>query len=137
MKCPLVEQDRLPAIPFSWLRQNKWYRCKIFIMIGHLKSYLRSDQNLNVNLLIIGVTLLLFGYLIGVKQRIELLTFVRNKYITDKKKVADIMGGSQILLGAVFITLGGIGFENDPMIIVLGLIILVILSIYVVRKYVD
>lgn len=105
-------------------------------MLGHLKSYLRSDQNLNVNLLIIGVILLLLGYLIGVKQRIELLTFVRNKYITDKKKVADIMGGAQILLGAVFITLGGIGFKNDPMVIVLGLIILLILSIYVFRKYV-
>ena len=89
-----------------------------------------------INLLIIGVLLLIVGYLIGVKQRIELLTFVRNKYIKDKKKVADIMGGSQILLGALLITLGGSGFENDPMIIVLVLIILLILSVYVIRKYV-
>ncbi|MDN4492970.1 hypothetical protein [Ureibacillus aquaedulcis] len=91
---------------------------------------------MNVNLLIIGVLLLIVGYLIGVKQRIELLTFLRNKYIKDKKKVAEIMGGSQFILGAILVTLGGIGFKNDPMIIVIVLVILLILSIYVVRKYV-
>lgn len=91
---------------------------------------------MNVNLLIIGLVLLLFGYLIGVKQRIELLTFVRNKNVKDKKKVADILGGSQIVLGAILVTLGGIGFENDPMLIVFVLTILLILSVYVVRKYV-
>ncbi len=80
--------------------------------------------------------MLILGYIIGVKQRIELLTFVRNKYVKDKKKVADILGGSQIVLGAILITLGGIGFKNDPMIIVFVLTILLILSVYVVRKYV-
>ena len=67
---------------------------------------------MNLNLVILGVILLLFGYLIGIKGRIELLTFVRNRYVKDKKKVTDILGGSQFLLGAVLITLGGIGLEN-------------------------
>ncbi|RHW31376.1 hypothetical protein D1B33_17855 [Lysinibacillus yapensis] len=91
---------------------------------------------MNINLLIIGVILLISGYLIGVKQLIELLTFVRNKSVKDKKKVANIMGGSQIILGAILITLGGIGFKNDPMIIAAVLVILLVLSIYVVRKYI-
>ena len=91
---------------------------------------------MNLNLITLGVILLLFGYLIGIKGRIELLTFARNRYVKDKKKVKDILGGSQFLLGAFLITLGGIGFENDPFIILLVLIILLILSIYVFRKYI-
>jgi len=91
---------------------------------------------LNVNLLFLGSILLLFGYLIGVKQRIELLTFLRNKSVKDIKKVADIMGGAQLILGAILVTLGGIGFKNDPMVIVVVLIILLVLSLYVVRKFV-
>lgn|GEM_PF-4835477 len=91
---------------------------------------------MNVNLLFLGSILLLFGYLIGVKQRIELLTFLRNKSVKDIKKVADIMGGAQLILGAILVTLGGIGFKNDPMVIVVVLIILLVLSLYVVRKFV-
>lgn len=66
---------------------------------------------MNANLLILGSILLLFGYLIGVEQRIELLTFLRNKSIKDIKKVADIMGGAQFILGAMLVTLGGFGFK--------------------------
>lgn len=91
---------------------------------------------MNVNLFIIGTILLIFGYLIGVKQRIDLITFLRNKSIKDQKKVADIMGGSQFILGAALITLGGIGFEYDSVMIVFVLFILLGLSIYVFRKYV-
>ena len=93
-------------------------------------------MKLNLNLIFLGVILLIFGYLIGVKGRIELLTFVRNRSVKDKKKVAHILGGSQFLLGALLITLGGIGFKNDPLIILLVLIILLMLSIYVFRKYI-
>lgn len=95
-----------------------------------------GDLKLNLNLIFLGVILLIFGYLIGVKGRIELLTFVRNRSVKDKKKVAQLLGGSQFLLGALLITLGGIGFENDPFIILLVLIILLMLSIYVFRKYI-
>lgn len=92
---------------------------------------------MNMNLMIIGSLLLAFGYFIGVKQQIELLTFTRNKTIKDRKKVADIMGGSHILLGAAIVALGGIGFENDPMIVAVALIILLIQSVYVFRKYIG
>ena len=92
---------------------------------------------MNLNLLTLGVILLILGYLIGIKGRIELLTFVRNRSVKDKKKVADILGGSQFLLGAFLITLGGIGVENDPFIILFVLIILLILSMYVYRKYIE
>ena len=92
---------------------------------------------MNINLLILGLIFLIFGYLIGINERIELLTFVRNRDVKDKKKVAQILGGSQILVGALFITLGGIGFENDPLMILLVLIFLLVLSIYVFRKYVS
>lgn len=91
---------------------------------------------MNSNLIILGVLLLIFGYLIGVKGRIELLSFVRNRYIKDKKKVANILGGSQFISGAFLITLGVIGFENDPLIVSLIVVILLILSIYVFRKYI-
>ncbi|BDH61819.1 hypothetical protein MTP04_19490 [Lysinibacillus sp. PLM2] len=91
---------------------------------------------MNVNLLIIGVLLLILGYIIGVKERIEFLTFARNRYIKDKKKVTNIMGTTHILSGAYLITFGGIGFENDPVIIVPVLMIILIISIYVVRKYI-
>lgn len=84
---------------------------------------------MNVNLLFLGSILLLFGYLIGVKQRIELLTFLRNKSVKDIKKVADIMGGAQLILEAILVTIGGIGFKNDPMVIVFVLIILLVLSL--------
>lgn len=80
--------------------------------------------------------LLILGYLIGVKGQIELLTFVRNRHVKDKKKVANILGGSQFLSGAFLITLGGIGFENDPLIVSLIVVILLVLSIYVFRKYI-
>ena len=92
---------------------------------------------MNLNLLILGVILLILGYLIGIKGRIDLLTFVRNRYVKDKKKVAAILGGAQFLLGAFLITLGGLGFENDPIIILIVLIILLILSMYVFRKYIE
>ena len=92
---------------------------------------------MNLNLLSLGVILLILGYLIGVKGRIDLLTFVRNRSVKDKKKVADILGGAQFLLGAFLITLGGIGVENDPFIILFVLIILLILSMYVFRNYIG
>ena len=92
---------------------------------------------MNLTLVILGLILLIFGYLIGIKGRIELLTFVRNRYVKDKKKVANILGSSQFLLGAFLITLGGIGFENDPLIILFVVIILLILSMYVIRKYIE
>lgn len=91
---------------------------------------------MNVNLLIIGVLLLILGYIIGVKERIEFLTFTRNRYIKDKKKVINIMGTTHILSGAYLITFGLVGFENDPLIIIPVIMIILIISIYVIRKYI-
>ena len=91
----------------------------------------RGVLNMNIDLLIIGGILLIFGYLIGVKQHIEFISFLRNKHIKDRKKVMNLLGGGQIVLGAVLITLGGL------IAIILFLIVLFLLSIYVVRNLVE
>ncbi|MFF5994735.1 hypothetical protein AAGS61_08225 [Lysinibacillus sp. KU-BSD001] len=91
---------------------------------------------MSIDLIIIGVILLFFGYVIGVQERIELVSFIKNKNVKDKEKVAQYLGGSQIILGAICITLGGSGFNNAPLVAVCILIILFITSIYVVKKYV-
>lgn len=91
---------------------------------------------MNSNLLIIGTILLVFGYLIGVKQKIELITFLRNKHVLNRQKVATIVGGSQFVFGAILITLGAIGFENDPLAVVFVVIILLLISVFVMRNYV-
>ena len=92
---------------------------------------------MNVNLMIIGVLLIVFGYLIGVKQKIELITFLKNRRVSNRGKVANLMGGSQLILGAILITLGALGFQHDPVAIVVVLIVLLMISVYVVRYYVE
>ena len=92
---------------------------------------------MNVNLLIIGLLLIVFGYLIGVKQKIELVTFLKNRRVSNRGKVANIMGGSQVIVGAMLITLGALGFQHDPVAIVFVLVILLVISVYVMRKYVE
>ena len=92
---------------------------------------------MNVNLLIIGLLLIVFGYLIGVKQKIELVTFLKNRRVSNRRKVANIIGGSQVIVGAMLITLGALGFQHDPVTIVFVLVILLVISVYVMRKYVE
>ena len=92
---------------------------------------------MNVNLMIIGVLLIVFGYLVGVKQKIELITFLKNRRVSNRGKVANLMGGSQLILGAILITLGALGFQHDPVAIVVVLIVLLMISVYVVRYYVE
>ena len=92
---------------------------------------------MNVNLFIIGLLLMVFGYLIGVKQKIELITFLKNRDVSNRGKVANLMGGSQLILGAILITLGALGFQHDPVAIVVVLIVLLIISVYVMRNYVE
>ena len=92
---------------------------------------------MNVNLMIIGVLLIVFGYLVGVKQKIELITFLKNRRVSNRGKVANLMGGSQLILGAILITFGALGFQHDPVAIVVVLIVLLMISVYVVRYYVE
>ena len=92
---------------------------------------------MNLSLLVIGMILLLLGYLIGVDQRIQFTTFLRKKRVLDRQKVAEIIGGSQFILGAFLITLGGIGFKKDLIAVAIVLMILLVNSVYVMKNYVE
>lgn len=92
---------------------------------------------MNVNLLFIGLLLIVLGYFIGVKQKIEYVTFLKNRRVSNRKQVAKVMGGSQMIVGAILITLGALRFQHDSVAIVLVLIGLLIISVYVMQKYVE
>lgn len=96
-----------------------------------------GGAEMNVNLFIIGLLLIVFGYFIGVKQKIEFITFLKNRHVSNRGKVANLMGGSQLILGAFLITLGALGFQYDPVAIVFVLIVLLVISVYVMREYVE
>lgn len=91
---------------------------------------------MNINLLIIGMLLLSFGYLVGVKGQIRLITFLKHKQVRNQHKVAILMGGSQVILGAVCITFGALGLVQEEPLIVLVLISMLVISAYVKKYYV-
>lgn len=89
---------------------------------------------MNIHLLFIGALLLAFGYVIGVQQKIGLLTFLRHRHVRDKQKVEHIMGGSQIILGALLISLGALNVAEEP-IILAAVLILLLVSTFVMKRF--
>lgn len=62
---------------------------------------------MDVNLIFFGVLFLALGFLVGVKKQTWLLSGFNEKRVKDKKKLANLVGGTGALLGGVLI-LGGI-----------------------------
>lgn len=62
---------------------------------------------MDVNLILIGVVFLVLGFFVGVKKQTWLLSGFNEKRVKDKKKLANLVGGTGALLGGILI-LGGI-----------------------------
>ncbi|MBG9546286.1 DUF3784 domain-containing protein [Cytobacillus firmus] len=66
---------------------------------------------MNQHFIVIGLILLILGYLIGVKKQTWLLSGFNQQRVSDKDKLAKLVGVYNIVMGLLLI--GG-GFINHP-----------------------
>ena len=92
---------------------------------------------MDVNLLLIGFVFLALGFLVGVKKQTWLLSGFNEKRVKDKKKLANLVGGTGALLGGTLI-LGGI-FSILPAeyLIFFAVAVMLGLVVYVNAKLVE
>ncbi|WP_413366978.1 DUF3784 domain-containing protein [Lysinibacillus sp. 3P01SB] len=92
---------------------------------------------MKINLMIIGLLLLAIGYFVGVKKMTWLLSGFNERRVKDKEKLANLVGGAQILLGAMLIIGGLVGVHPEEYLIIASVVILLGLLVYVNYKMVE
>lgn len=92
---------------------------------------------MNINLIIIGLLLLTIGYFVGVKKMTWLLSGFNERRVKDKEKLANLVGGAQILIGAMLIIGGFVDVHPEEYLVIAGVVILLGLLVYVNIKMVE
>ncbi|MGN7117056.1 DUF3784 domain-containing protein [Lysinibacillus odysseyi] len=92
---------------------------------------------MNINLIIIGLLILAIGYFVGVKKMTWLLSGFNERRVKDKERLANLVGGTQILMGAILIIGGLVGVQPEEYLVIACVVILLGLLIYVNSKMVE
>lgn len=91
---------------------------------------------MNVEFLVIGVILLVFSYLVGIKKLTWLLAGYNEKRVNNKTKLAKLVGITYFILGLVMILNGVFNVKALEYLVILGVVIVVIEVFYVNIKLV-
>ncbi|MFJ7734902.1 DUF3784 domain-containing protein [Lysinibacillus sp. NPDC097287] len=92
---------------------------------------------MDTNLLIFGVILLIIGYLVGVKKQTWLLSGFNEKRVKDKGKLARLVGGITVVLGAFIVISGVVGVKPVEYIVMFVVVVMLSLVIFVNVKMVE
>jgi hypothetical protein len=92
---------------------------------------------MEINLIIIGLLLLAIGYFVGVKKMTWLLSGFNERRVKDKERLANLVGGVQILLGVTLIIGGLVGVHSEEYLVIASVVILLGLLVYVNIKMVK
>ncbi len=92
---------------------------------------------MKINLIIIGLLLLAIGYFVGVKKMTWLLSGFNERRVKDKERLANLVGGTQMLLGATLIIGGLVGVQPEEYLVIASVVILLGLLVYVNSKMVE
>ncbi|MEM5568997.1 DUF3784 domain-containing protein [Aerococcus viridans] len=91
---------------------------------------------MNVEFLVIGVILLVFSYLVGIKKLTWLLAGYNEKRVNNKTKLAKLVGITYFILGLVMILNGVFNVKALEYLVILGVVIVVMEVFYVNIKLV-
>ncbi|WP_019242818.1 MULTISPECIES: DUF3784 domain-containing protein [Bacillus] len=86
---------------------------------------------MNADLLIVGGILLVLGFLVGIKKQTWLLSGFNEKRVSNKDKLAKLVGGFEGIMGVIFIIAGIFSLEYMKclvMVLLLGMFCLVVYS---------
>ena len=86
---------------------------------------------MNIHLIIMGLIFLALGYLVGVKKMTQLLSGFNEKRVKDKEKLANLVGGTQIILGGMLMVGGFVGLQQEEYLVFVSVGILLVLLVYV------
>ncbi|KAB8133618.1 DUF3784 domain-containing protein [Gracilibacillus oryzae] len=92
---------------------------------------------MNTDLLIIGGLLLLMGFLVGVKKQTWLLSGFNEKRVSNKDRLAKLVGGFVGIMGVIFIIAGVFSFQSVMILVAILFLGLFGLIIYSNVKLVD
>ncbi|MCY7494198.1 DUF3784 domain-containing protein [Bacillus safensis] len=92
---------------------------------------------MDVNLILFGVLFLALGFLVGVKKQTWLLSGFNEKRVKDKKKLANLVGGTVALLGGVLIIGGIFSIFPAEYLMYFAVAVMVGLVVYVNAKLVE
>jgi hypothetical protein len=85
---------------------------------------------MNTELMIVGGVLLLMGFLVGVMKQTWLLAGFNEKRVSNKGRLAKLVGGFEGIMGAVFIIAGFFSFPSVTILMAILLIGIFGLIIY-------
>lgn len=85
---------------------------------------------MNTDLVIVGGVLLLMGFLVGVMKQTWLLTGFNEKRVSNKDRLAKLVGGFEGIMGVIFIIAGFFSFQSVTILVAILLIGLFGLIIY-------
>lgn len=91
---------------------------------------------MDVEFLVIGVILLVFSYLVGIKKFTWLLAGYNEKRVNNKTKLAKLVGITYFILGLVMILNGVFNVKALEYLVILGFVIVVMEVFYVNIKLV-
>lgn len=92
---------------------------------------------MNINLIIIGLLILVVGYFVGVKKMTWLLSGFNERRVKDKERLANLVGGTQILMGGILIIGGMVDVQPEEYLVIASVVILLGLLVYVNSKMVE
>ncbi|MFS0783417.1 DUF3784 domain-containing protein [Bacillus sp. 1P06AnD] len=92
---------------------------------------------MNTDFIIIGGILLLMGFLVGVMKQTWLLTGFNEKRVSNKDKLAKLVGGFEGVMGVIFIIAGVFSVQSVTILVAILFIGLFGLIIYSNVKLVD
>ena len=92
---------------------------------------------MNIGLISLGLLLLIAGYSIGINRRVQVITYLKKKRVREGRKVTEIIGSSQFILGAIVITVGGLGFQHGLFVMFCTLLVLLGVFFYLMTRYAD
>lgn len=92
---------------------------------------------INTSLVLTGSIFLLLGYLVGVMKMTRLLSGFNEKKVKNKKKLALLIGVTEMVLGLILIGLGFINFQYPEFAVLSSVVIVLGLAIYVNKTMLE
>ncbi|UVI28513.1 DUF3784 domain-containing protein [Paenibacillus spongiae] len=89
------------------------------------------------HMLLLGIVFLVLGYLIGVKKKVGLLAGFNQHRVKDKDKLAQLVGGYNLVIGTLMVLASFIDNPNAEAIIPLAVLGFFILLGYVQTRMVE
>ena len=92
---------------------------------------------MNADLVGFGAIFIALGFLVGPMKMTRLLSGFNEKRVADKKRLANLVGFTEMGLGVVMLAAGLTGFARTEVLLVFGVIVLLLLMLYVNMRMVS